>query len=286
MSDPITMSNTAADELNDGLAYEVDYHSDSNEGVVVSDVEVQESPEENDKKRKRPKGKLQEKKRLKMEQDTDHKRNLATHPVDVIAEHLASKIRAHNNELSPLELSELYISKHAFRSTEDWKEERSLDGLNGFLEKYCKKYLPGQPAGKKTKKQKQKEKKMAEKPEAAQQREFIVIISLSAIRACNVHRATKSISGSSIKLINKNKLENDLDVLRKTNSRVLCASSSRVEKILNQESSPLQSSDIKAVVCDSSHMDSKKNHLFDSYDTIQFLQRINSENPRAEFFLY
>ncbi|GME83344.1 unnamed protein product [Ambrosiozyma monospora] len=109
---------------------------------------------------------------------------------------------------------------------------------------------------------------------------------MSAIRACDVYRATKDIPGGSLKVINKNKLKDDLKTLRLTKCRILAATCGRVTKVLESEESHLKSSEIEAIVCDSSYLDPKKRHLWDSADVIPLIKKIVDENDKARVYLY
>ncbi|PVH17179.1 uncharacterized protein CXQ87_000060 [Candidozyma duobushaemuli] len=216
----------AGDELDDGLEYEVDF-SDTETVPQVETAEVAEdgsedetSPKENSKKRtKNPK--LQEKKKLKMDMDIEKKKKLSTESSpEVICDYVNDVIRKRNTELSALELSELYLKKADFRSSSEFDEPRTLDNLSKFIDNRFGNMLPSTTPGKKNTKNKKNKKskgaKDTEEGDTNQERKFIAIMSMSAIRACDVHRALRDIPGSSLKLINKNKLHVDLKLVSTT----------------------------------------------------------------------
>ncbi|GME83716.1 unnamed protein product [Ambrosiozyma monospora] len=199
------MSDIHGDDLDDGLDYA--YSNSEDEGVAFnpeeeetrlpsegegdSDVET-EVPQDgkketesrtkenskgnkNNKKRKNEASdnKLKNKKKQKMEYDINEKVNLAKQTPDIISEKLAAKIRSFNPDLSPLELSELYINKIVIKYTGDWDQERDLTNFAKFLQDTLPSVLPsGKP--KKAKKPKKNKKGWAKEnvsePEPSDQR--------------------------------------------------------------------------------------------------------------------
>ena len=129
---------------------------------------------------------------------------------EIIAEFINNKIRRKNPNLSALELTELYFNKSEIRSTSDFKDTRNLDNLSKYINSRFKNMLP-----KGVKKTRRKTTRIIKgekgdddsnkdaESENKEERKFIAIVSMSAIRACDIHRATKDLVGSSLKLINK-----------------------------------------------------------------------------------
>ncbi|ODV97537.1 hypothetical protein PACTADRAFT_30986 [Pachysolen tannophilus NRRL Y-2460] len=246
----------SADQLEDGLEYDVSEGEvegvEGVEGVEEGEIddskfettETIQSGDGTDKKRKRKKNdKLALKKKIKTELEIDQKKKLSLEKPDIVVEYFASKIRQQQKDLSPLELGELYIDESFIKYSGNFQQLRNLDNLSKFIENKFQSFLPKidnkKIIKKKTPKKQDKIATLLKKKQEQQenQRHFITILSMSAIRTCDVHRATKNLH--SIKLIKKNKLKDDLETLSATSSRVLCATPSRMLKILDQASSTL-----------------------------------------------
>jgi len=265
---PIT--DGTGDDLDDGLEYEVDFSSD-NEGNVVSDGELSTAPKPSDdapKKRKKNSS-FQEKKRMKMELDMKKKKDLSLEesPV-VITEYLNEKIRKSLPDLSALELAEKYFDKSEIRSTSEFTEERTLENLPKFIETKFKNMLPSK----------------SNKKSGDSEKKFIAIVSMSAIRACDTHRATKDLGGSSLKLINKNKLQVDLKLVGKTNSRVLCCTPGRLLKVLNSDELPLTRDQLKIIIVDNSYLDVKQQNIWDIQESTELLKDLTKSG--SKLYLY
>lgn len=284
-----TEENAIADDLDDGLVYDFDVTDDKKSGDSEEEVQdVSDEPkesatgseekEDNSKKRKKN-DKLKEKKRLKMEIDTNQKKNISLESsTDIIADYLNNRLTQKNPDLSALELSELYFKKSDIRSTAEFTEERNLENLPKFISSKFKNMLPEKKKGSKNKKN---DKKDVENDE----RKFIVILSMSALRACDVHRATRELAGSSIKLINKNKLPNDLKILKTTNSRVLCCTPGRLLKILNNNDGELKKEELKILIVDNSFLDPKLQNVWDIAETTATLGLLTKE-ANSKIYLY
>lgn len=269
------MKDIGADDLDDGLAYDIDSEPET-QLDAGSDFEVEAAPKVESKKRKKS-SKLQDKKRIKMEMDTQQKKNLSkeTSP-EVIADFINNRIRQKNADLSALELSEMYFNKSDIRSTADFEEDRELEGLPKFIEAKFKNMLPA-------KKGKPKKGKKSE-PEPEDERKFIAIVSMSALRACDVHRSTKDISGSSLKIINKNKIEVDLKLVKSTRSRVLCCTPGRLIKVLNSDDLELSKDEIKIIIVDNTYLDGKKQNIWDIKETPEVLKTLTANG--SKMYLY
>lgn len=305
MSKPESISTTG-DDLDDGLEYNVDFSSgeeinpdselenDSDASDQESSKAKTESESNNGKKRKAKTSKLQEKKKVKMEMDIAQKKNLSKESsTDVIADFINNKISQKNPNLSALELSELYFNKTDFRSTSEFNEEkRSLDNLSKFILGRFKNMLPSHD-NKKNKKSKNKKNKKDEKSQDisnndkpdVEERKFIAIVSMSALRACDIHRATREISGSSLKLINKNKLDVDLKLVKSTRSRILCCTPGRLLKVLNSEDLELNKDEIKIIIVDNSYLDQKQQNIWDIKETPETLSILTKEGG-SKIYLY
>lgn len=168
---------------------------------------------------------------------------------------------------------------------------RTLDNLSKFINGRFGNMLPSSTPGKKNTKNK-KNKKGKEKVDTGNEngkapqdeRKFIAIMSMSAIRACDVHRALREIPGSSLKLINKNKLHVDLKLVQSTWSRVLCCTPGRLAKVLNAEELSLLKDEIKIVLLDNSYLDQKLQNIWHIPETTQVLKDLAESG--AKIYLY
>lgn len=286
--------SAGADDLDDGLDYEVDLSASDSEDVhLIQDEEETKSKDEpkhqtenneGGKKRKAKSSKLQEKKRIKMEIDMSQKKNLSTETApEVIADYINNKIRQKNSELSALELSELYLNKSDFRSTSEINDKpRNLDNLSAFIDSKFKNMLPN--TSKKNKKASKNKKQKDDESESKDERKFISILSMSAIRACDIHRALRDIPGASLKLINKNKLHVDLNLVKSTRSRVLCCTPGRLLKVLDSEELQLKGEEIKIVILDNSYLDQKQQNVMDIKETFECLKALADKG--SKIYLY
>lgn len=121
--------------------------------------------------------------------------------------------------------------------------------------------------------------------QATEERKFIAIVSMSAIRACDIHRATRDISGSSLKLINKNKVDVDLKLVKSTRSRILCCTPGRLLKVLNSEDLELNKNEIKIIIVDNSYLDQKQQNIWDIKETTETLNKLTKEGG-SKIYLY
>ncbi|RLP62054.1 hypothetical protein L150_00748 [Candida albicans Ca529L] len=301
-----------ADDLDDGLEYDVQLSDNEDAGFVNDGGEEGISNDETEindnttttttttattsslkRRNSNTNNSLKEKKRLKMEMDIESKKNLSLEEnPEIIAEFINNKIRRKNPNLSALELTELYFNKSEIRSTSDFKDTRNLDNLSKYINSRFKNMLP--KGVKKDKKKNNKNNKKGKKgdddsnkdaeSENKEERKFIAIVSMSAIRACDIHRATKDLVGSSLKLINKNKLHIDLKLVESTRSRVLCCTPGRLSKVLNSEESGLSKDEIKIVIIDNSYLDTKKQNIWDIKETFESLKELTKNG--SKLYLY
>lgn len=293
----------AGDDLDDGLEYEFDAGPDAvslapdagDENEIFDQEEsdiskskfsdkadsdaTEKKDSENPKKRKHKSSLLAEKKRMKMEMDMEQKRTISKElSTEVIADYINGRIAQKNRNLSSLELSELYLPKECFRSTSDFDKDetpRNLDNLSKFITNRFKNMLPSKLKQSKATKDTKK---------ADTERKFIAIVSMSAIRACDIHRATRDLSGSSLKIINKNKLDVDLDLVLKTKSRVLCCTPGRLSKVLNAENLPLRWEEIKIIIVDNSYLDKKSQNVWDINETPKVLKTLVNAGSKIYFY--
>lgn len=282
------MGSTEVEALDDGLEYNFE-NSDVEEGFSLQDEEstaldgaTEGDKQENDlegdeeetvsggKKRKRKNDKFHEKKRVKMEYDIEFKKNLSKESREIISENLIKKIKFLNPDLSPLELSELYLDKYMIEETTSFTKDRNLKNLEEFL--MDKNFKFKDIINKKRFKNDKKE--------------FVVILSMSAIRSCDIHRASREVKDSSIKIINKNKLSNDFKILKLTKSKIIAATPGRIIRVLNEKDSNLEYNQINNIILDSSYLDTKNQNIFDLKETIKLLKDISNNNSNLKIFLY
>lgn len=303
--------STAADDLDDGLLYDMESHdgvdvapSNTDDGYqldIETTVETSDEPPkkvESTKKRAAPSSKFLEKKKMKMQIDVDRKKGISLESsVDAIADYINESLRRKNLDLSALELAEMYFKKTDFRSTSEFTEPRVPENLSKFILGRFKNMLPTSTPGKKNdnkdkkKNKKDKYKKKDNKgssegllqPEGAE-RKFIAILSMSALRACDVHRALNEIPGSSLKLINKNKIDVDLKLVKSTWSRVLCCTPGRLQKVLATEDLPLKKEEIKIVIVDNSYLDQKMQNVFNIAETCATLKELTEGGAKIYMF--
>ncbi|QPG76996.1 hypothetical protein FOA43_004390 [Brettanomyces nanus] len=294
------------DDLNDGLDYSFDASEDEGTSIIKIDeargasktgegdddkIETEEegsgeSQVINEKKRKsKEKDKLRLKKRQKLEYDAAQKKKLPTETADVIAERLATKVKSQNKDLSSLELGDIYVNKSFIEFTGDWDQPRNLINFPKFLKHYIKESVLLKALSEQKQRKKNKKHKKKNNEEETDERSFAVILSMSAIRACDVHRATRTMNVGSTKLISKNKLKDDITSMRTSSARIIATTPGRFTRILDTEQSPLKASQIKAVICDC-YMDPKMQTLWDSKDTISLLRKMCDANEYLRILLY
>lgn len=290
--------------LDDGLA--VDYNlSENEEGVEIDgsdEKEEEDNQVENNNNKKRKNNETQKsKKKQKMEFEKESKESLSNERNDVIVEKLSSKIRELYPELSALELSEYYLNKKNVIDCSEFKFEHDLNNFEKFIDTFLKDLIPSIKEYKKLRNKikkyetKKKFNKKFDKTVEIPKRKFIIILSISAIRACDVHRATRNIEGGSIKLIQKNPIGQDLKMLRTTWSRILNATPGRVDKILeiskkDHERNPnndisLKEDEIEAVILDN-YVDLKLRSVLEDKETFELLKKLKIANPNLKVYLY
>lgn len=101
---------------------------------------------------------------------------------------------------------------------------------------------------------------------------YILILSSSALRVCDVTRALKPLPGGALKLIKKNKLSYDSAALASGYSRVAVSTAGRIQKLIAEE--VFKPKQVGAIVVDSTFLDSKIQNVWDLADTVQFLRSI------------
>lgn len=299
--------------LADGLA--VDYELSENEDGVEIEQESQEGADKEDdgaeeagevdgrgaSKKRKINDTQRSKKKQKMEFEKESKKTLSSENADIIVEKFSSKIRELYPKLSALELTEYYLNKKTLIDTSDFPIERNLNNISKYIEMYMKELVPSIAEFKKLRNKikkfetKKKFNKKFNKTIEIPKRRFILILSISAIRSCDVHRATRDLEGGSIKLIQKNPIGQDLKMLKTTWSRVLNATPGRVDKLIeiskmDYEKNPdagfsIKPNEIDAVVLDN-YVDPKLRSVLECTETFELLKKLKSGNPDLKVYLY
>ena len=300
--------------LDDGLA--VDYKlSDDEEGVEIEEEE--ESPKETTedttaditedttivvgKKRKNKSEESKSQKKQKMEFEKENKKSLSNEKNDIIVEKISSKIREIFPNLSPLELSDYYLKKENVIDTSEYSKEKNLTNLSNFIETFMKELIPSIKEYKRLRNKikkfetKKKFNKKFNKTVEIPPRKFILILSISAIRSCDVHRATRDLEGGSVKLINKNPIGQDLKMLKTTWSRILNSTVERIDKILEiskndvernfEDGLTLKEEEIDTIILDN-YIDSKLRSVLDYCETFELIKKIKDKNPNLKVYVY
>lgn len=241
-----------------------------------------------------------ERKTLRIAAEKEEKLSLAKQQPSEIAEKIAVKIREMNPNLSPLELSELYIPQKNIQATEEFLDDRKLENLAAFVELYAADLIP---SIKEYKKLRNRIKKMENKlkwdkksgkfkpgNEAKYQveqpkRKFLCILSPSAIRACDTHRATRDLEGGSLKMIHKNQIKDDLRMLKTTWSRILCGTPGRMDLLLKMDQDSLYGDEIDTVIVDM-FLDDKLRTMFDYEELYAALGKMLKANPELKIYLF
>lgn len=286
-------SELAADDLDDGLIYDID-GSVSAEVAIDSDDEYKDSytspqivtnkkrkaqlNEDDESTSKKSKTKLKAKKQIQSVSLRDTKKSLALSTPSLIADHIASRVRSLNKNLSSLEVNDLLVPESRIFDTSDFVLERTDDNFASYIEFYLKEFLPVSSASKKKKTGGDSNTK---NPKDEKVKKYILVLTTSAIRACDVTRALKNVPGSAIKLIKKNKLVYDSHALANGTSRVAVATVGRLEKLIANNMFDLEKQ-VAAIVVDSSWVDTKIQNTWDLQDTAGFVKRALVANSDTE----
>ncbi|KAK3330940.1 U3-containing 90S pre-ribosomal complex subunit-domain containing protein [Apodospora peruviana] len=208
------------------------------------------------------------KKRKKVRQDdgdldTEAGLNLAFARMDgqLLADHIAQKTTRFGTDLSPVELSDLYISANAIKDTTSWEKPRTTENLAEFLEAFTE--------------------DPAKLGEASKKKgsPHTIIVTGAGLRAANLVRSVRRFQKKEspvAKLFAKHfKLEEQVDFLKKHRTGIAVGTPQRLIDLIENDALPIGS--LKRIVVDASHIDQKKRGIVDMRETtmplVQLLTR-------------
>ncbi|KAL2260079.1 hypothetical protein VTK26DRAFT_6032 [Humicola hyalothermophila] len=176
----------------------------------------------------------------------------------LLADHIAQKTRRFGTDLSPVELSDLYISANAIQDTTSWQKPRSLENLPDFLENFSG-----------------ESEKLDQAPKASGSPHTIIVTG-AGLRAANLVRAVRKFQqkGSPVaKLFAKHfKLEDQVTFLKKYRTGIAVGTPQRLIDLIENEALSLDN--LKRLVVDASHIDQKKRGIADMRETMLPLARL------------
>ncbi|KAL2180874.1 U3-containing 90S pre-ribosomal complex subunit-domain containing protein [Thermothelomyces heterothallicus CBS 202.75] len=176
----------------------------------------------------------------------------------LLADHLAQKIRRFGTDLSPIELSDLYISANCIRDSTSWEKPRSLENLPEFLETFSR-----------------ESEKLDEAPKKAGSPHTIIVAG-AGLRAADLVRAVRKFQkkGNTVaKLFAKHfKLEEQVSFLQKSRTGIAVGTPQRLIDLI--ENGALSIKDLKRIVVDASHIDQKKRGIADMRETMLPLAKL------------
>ncbi|KAK9475836.1 U3-containing 90S pre-ribosomal complex subunit-domain containing protein [Lipomyces japonicus] len=219
-----------------------------------------------DDKRKRRKEKMAAKKRQRMETEMVVKKSIAITESSIISDYFSKKARIWHPKLSSIELDDLYaLPQSRILEMSTFNQDRELNKFTDFL----------------THASDIKNLESASEDKGAPK---IIIISISALRVCDVKRAIpKNIK--SLKIIAKNNLASDCQTLQRLNPTVVLSTPTRIMSVLDKGALSLQN--LQLVIIDSSHLDSKMRTVLDDVpETIAITRRLVDGNSDAKVALY
>lgn len=265
-----------ADDLDDGLDYSFDIGSDDEnthlptedqlaleEGSsdeekqdTVSEAKKHEPTEDSSSKKRKKSQKLVEKKKQKTEDMSVEKKQVTNYPPQLLADFVANKLRKAKPHLSSLELNEQSIGQECFADSTAFSDERRLVNYPKFVKEYLN--------------------------ESLGRGSHIVVICMSAIRACDAHRALQKMG--SLKLIKKNSVKHDSNTLKKNRHSLVVTTPGRIEKLVKKEI--FDKDTVTAILVDSSYLDPKNYHIWDTKETIPVLKSLTQGQRNPKIYIY
>ncbi|KAK4682766.1 Protein cms1 [Podospora pseudoanserina] len=210
------------------------------------------------------KAKKKQKKQREDEADLDVEAGLnkafARMDGQLLADHIAQKTSRFGTELSPIELSDLYISANAIKDTTSYEKPRNLENLPDFLEKFSAEPEKLNNAS-----------KTCGAPHT-------LVVSAAGLRAADTVRALRTFQkkGNTVaKLFAKHfKVEEQVAFLQKNRSGMAVGTPQRLIDLI--ENGALATSHLKRIIVDASHIDQKKRGIVDMRETLMPLVRLLS----------
>ncbi|KAL2161301.1 hypothetical protein VTH06DRAFT_8521 [Thermothelomyces fergusii] len=176
----------------------------------------------------------------------------------LLADHLAQKTRRFGTDLSPVELSDLYISANYIRDSTSWEKPRSLENLPEFLETFSR-----------------ESEKLDEAPKQPGSPHTLIVAG-AGLRAADLVRALRKFQkkGNTVaKLFAKHfKLEEQVSFLQKSRTGIAVGTPQRLIDLI--EHGALSIKDLRRIVVDASHIDQKKRGIVDMRETMLPLAKL------------
>lgn len=201
-------------------------------------------------------------------EQTEFERSIATLNPEDLAARFTKAIQKHQGDLSTIELEDQSVPAKAFRNTTAFAEPRVVQNLAQFLEQNT--------AG------------GADELKTCQEKAspHTLLVTLSAIRTTDLARAVRGYGSEDnkiAKLFAKNKLNNMVDYVQKTQFGIGAGTGKRIEDLIARD--VLKIDKLRRVVVDASYTDEKKNTIFeDRYAFSQLLSLLNLESLKLRLF--
>ncbi|KUI62614.1 Protein cms1 [Cytospora mali] len=193
----------------------------------------------------------------------------------LMADHVARQTKRFGTDLSPVELSDLYISANAIRDTTEFTKIRTKENLADFLEEFAA--ADGQEG-----KEKEKEVKRLGDAPPKNGAPHTIIVTGGGLRAADLVRASRKFQkkGNVVsKLFAKHfKVEEQVKFLAKCKTGIAIGTPARLMDLLDNGALSIEY--LKRIVIDASYIDQKKRGLLDMKDTMMPLAKWLS---RTEF---
>ncbi|EOO01689.1 putative replication regulator protein [Phaeoacremonium minimum UCRPA7] len=172
----------------------------------------------------------------------------------LLSDYVTKKTTKFGTDLSPVELSDLYISANAVKDTTSWQKLRTLSNLPDFLESFVK-----------------DPKELGEAP-TKKGAPHTIIVTGAGIRAADIVRKYQKKGNSVAKLFAKHiKLDEAVDFLNRSRTGLGVGTPARLMDLL--DNGALSVEHLKRIVVDASHIDQKKRGVMDMKDTMMPLAK-------------
>ncbi|KAK2758056.1 hypothetical protein FQN54_004462 [Arachnomyces sp. PD_36] len=187
----------------------------------------------------------------------------------LLADFFAQQAKRSNDELTAVELSDLYIPEQAFLDTSSWDSSRKIDDLPAFLKKHTP--SKGSPLSK-----------------AADENgsPHTLVVTLAGLRAADLTRALRTFQNQNSavgKLFAKHiKLKEAKEYVAKTRMGMGVGTPARISDLINADVLKLEH--LKRIVIDASYIDQKKRGIFDMKEVfIPLLQLLTRADLRDRY---